>query len=66
MDSLEVTPDHPIERIYAQIENELRNQQQHWLHASADGRGGKDRKRKLTTAQKGLVVRTRDYAATST
>jgi len=56
----EVTPDHPIEQIYAQIEDELRNQYSIGYTPTRTDKDGKYRKLKLTTAQKGLLVRTRD------
>jgi len=56
----EVTPENPIDRIYAQIEDELRNQYSIGYTPTTLEKGGKYRKIKLTTTQKGLTVRTRD------
>jgi VWFA-related protein len=55
-----VSEDNPIDQIYAQIEDELRNQYSIGYTPSRVDTSGKYRKLKLTTAQKGLVVRTRD------
>ena len=55
----EVTDQNPIGKIYAQIEDELRNQ--YSIGYTPDRAGGEAyRKIKLTTGKKGLVVRTRD------
>jgi VWFA-related protein len=56
----EVSDDNPIEKIYAQIEDELRNQYSIGYTPDRLDANGKYRKIKVTTAQKGLVVRTRD------
>jgi len=56
----EVTDQNPIEKIYAQIEDELRNQYSIGYTPDREGAGEAYRKIKLTTGKKGLVVRTRD------
>jgi len=61
----EVSSDTPIDKIYAQIEDELRNQYSVGYTSDSDVTTGNDasgtyRKLKLTTAKEGLVVRTRD------
>jgi len=49
-----------IEKIYAQIEDELRNQYSIGYTPDRIEKDGKYRKLKLTTIKKGLIVRTRD------
>jgi VWFA-related protein len=56
----EVTPGNPIDKIYAQIEDELRNQYSIGYTPDRLAKNGKYRRLKLTAVQKGLVVRTRD------
>jgi VWFA-related protein len=56
----EVSSDNPIDRIYAQIEDELRNQYSIGYTSDSDDNSGKYRKLKLATTPEGLVVRTRD------
>jgi VWFA-related protein len=56
----EVSADNPIDKIYARIEEDLRNQYSIGYTPTRPDRDGKYRKLKLTTTQKGLVVRTRD------
>jgi hypothetical protein len=56
----EVSEDNPIDQIYAQIEDELRNQYSIGYTPTRVDTSGKYRKLKLTTVQRGLVVRTRD------
>jgi len=56
----EVTPENPIDRIYSQIEDELRNQYSIGFTPEKLDKDGKYRKLKLTTLRKGLAVRTRD------
>jgi VWFA-related protein len=58
--SFVVSSDDPIEKIYAQIEDELRNQYSIGYTPDSNDSSGKYRKLKLTTAREGLVVRTRD------
>jgi len=55
-----VSRDNPIDGIYARIENELRNQYSIGYTPDRVDTSGKYHKLKLTTVQKGLVVRTRD------
>jgi VWFA-related protein len=55
-----VSLNNPIEKIYAQIEEELRNQYSIGYTPDSNDTTGKYRKLKLTTAKEGLVVRTRD------
>jgi VWFA-related protein len=55
-----VSDDNPIDKIYAQIEDELRNQYSIGYTLDRKDASGKYRKLTLTTTQKGLVVRTRD------
>jgi VWFA-related protein len=50
----------PIDKIYAQIEDALRNQYSIGYTPARPDTDGKYRKLKLITTQKGLVVRTRD------
>jgi VWFA-related protein len=50
----------PIGRIYAQIEDELRNQYSIGYTSNRIDTSGKYRKLKLTTLRRGLTVRTRD------
>jgi VWFA-related protein len=57
--SFKVAGDNPIDKIYSQIEDELRNQYSIG-YTPVDSSDGKYRKLKLTTTKKGLVVRTRD------
>jgi VWFA-related protein len=56
----EVSAGNPIDTIYARIEEDLRNQYSIGYTPSRPDLDGKYRKLKLTTMQKGLVVRTRD------
>lgn len=56
----EVTAQQPIDKIYAQIEDELRHQYSIGYTPSAKVADAAYRKIKLTTDRKGLVVRTRD------
>lgn len=58
--SFVVSSDNPIDRIYAQIEEELRNQYSIGFRSDQSDSGEKYRKLKLTTVRKDLVVRTRD------
>ncbi len=55
----EVTEDHPIESIYAQIEEELRNQYSFGYTSDHPGSDTGYRKIKLTTKRPGLIVQTR-------
>lgn len=55
-----VSADNPIEKIYAQIEEDLRNQYSIGYTSTRPDTDGKYRKLKLTTTKKGLVVSTRD------
>ena len=55
-----VSSANPIDKIYGQIEDELRNQYSIGYTPDRNHSSGKYRKLKLTTAQEGLVVRTRD------
>jgi VWFA-related protein len=55
-----VSDDNPIDKIYAQIEDELRNQYSIGYTPDRKDTSGKYRKLTLTTTQKGMVVRTRD------
>ena len=55
-----VSEKNPIDRIYAQIEEELRNQYSIGFTPDRIEPGGLYRKLKLTTVRRGLVVRTRD------
>ena len=56
----EASSDNPIDTIYAQIEDELRNQYSIGYTSDNDDSSGKYRKLKLATANEGLVVRTCD------
>jgi VWFA-related protein len=56
----EVSEDNPIDKIYAQIEEELRSQYSIGYTPSRVDKNGKYRKLKLTTVQTNLIVRTRD------
>ena len=56
----EVTKDDPIEKIYARIEEALRNQYSLGYSPSRAGSSGQYRKIQLTTKQRGLMVTTRD------
>jgi VWFA-related protein len=56
----EVTQKRPIEQIYAEIEEALRNQYSIGYTPSAPGKSGQYRKIKLTAEDKKLVVKTRD------
>jgi VWFA-related protein len=56
----EVSPVDTIDKIYAQIEDELRNQYSIGYTPTRPDKTGKYRKIKLTIVQKGLVARTRD------
>jgi VWFA-related protein len=56
----EVSNYNPIDKIYAQIQDELRNQYSIGYTPDRTDADGKYRKVKLTTVQKDLVVRTRD------
>lgn len=56
----EVSAANPIEKIYAQIEDELRNQYSIGYTPARIEKDGKYRKLKLTTKRKDLIVRTRD------
>jgi VWFA-related protein len=56
----EVSSDNPIDRIYAQIEDELRNQYSIGFTSDSNDAGENYRKLKLVTTTEGLVVRTRD------
>ena len=56
----EVTKDNPIEKIYAEIEDTLRNQYSIGYTPKRAGSGGEYRKIKLTATQPGLTVQTRD------
>jgi VWFA-related protein len=55
-----VSARNPIDKIYAQIEEDLRNQYSIGYTPDRPDMDGKYRKLKLTTTQKGLIVRTRD------
>lgn len=55
----EVTKDDPIEEIYAQIEETLRNQYSLGYTPDRAGTGGEYRRIKLIVKQPGLVVHTR-------
>jgi VWFA-related protein len=55
-----VGKDNPIQAIYRQIEDELRNQYSVGYTPDRPAADGKYRKLKLTTIKKGLTVRTRD------
>jgi VWFA-related protein len=55
----EVTEDHPIERIYGEIEEELRNQYSFGYMSDHQGNDKEYRKMKLTTKRPGLIVQTR-------
>jgi VWFA-related protein len=55
----EVTKDHPIESIYSQIEEELRNQYSFGYTSDHQGDDKLYRKIKLTTKRPGLLVQTR-------
>ncbi len=55
----EVTKDHPIESIYSQIEEELRNQYSFGYTSDHQGADKRFRKIKLTTKPPGLIVQTR-------
>lgn len=56
----EVTKDDPIEKIYAQIEDTLRNQYSLGYTPERTGVRGQYRKIKLTSKRPGLMVQTRD------
>jgi VWFA-related protein len=56
----EVTKDDPIEKIYAQIEETLRNQYSLGYTPERTGVTGQYHKVKLITKQPGLIVQTRD------
>ena len=56
----EVTAKHPIERIYAEIEDALRNQYSLGYTPREAGKSGQYRKIKLAARDKKLIVRTRD------
>lgn len=56
----EVAKDSPIEKIYAQIEETLRNQYSLGYTPEPKGAAGQYRKIKLTTKRPGLIVQTRD------
>ncbi len=56
----EVTADNPIEKIYSQIEETLRNQYSIGYSPERPAVKGQYRKIKLTTKQSGLTVQTRD------
>jgi VWFA-related protein len=56
----EVTAQRPIEKIYAEIEDDLRNQYSIGYTPAKAGKSGEYRKIKLTTRNKKLTVRTRD------
>ena len=55
-----MTAENPIDRIYSQIEDELRNQYSIGFTPEKLDIDGKYRKVKLTTSRKRLTVRTRD------
>jgi VWFA-related protein len=55
-----VTATHPIEKIYAEIEDALRNQYSIGYTPSSPGKSGEYRKIKLAARDKKLVVKTRD------
>jgi VWFA-related protein len=55
----EVTEDRPIESIYSQIEEELRNQYSFAYTSDHKGNDDRFRKIKLTTKRPGLIVQTR-------
>jgi hypothetical protein len=55
-----VTKDDPIEKIYAQIEDTLRNQYSLGYTPERTGVRGQYRKIKLTSKRPGLMVQTRD------
>jgi VWFA-related protein len=55
-----VSTNNPIETIYAQIEEDLRNQYSIGYTSTRPDTDGKYRKLKLTTTKKGLMVSTRD------
>jgi VWFA-related protein len=59
-DYFEVTPKNTIEKIYAQIEDALRNQYSLGYTPRQPGKTGEYRKIKLTTRNKKLLVKTRD------
>jgi VWFA-related protein len=56
----EVTAKHPLEKIYAEIENALRNQYSIGYTPGEPGKRGEYRKIKLTCRDKKLVAKTRD------
>ncbi|HTS24392.1 MAG TPA: hypothetical protein VMH81_00840 [Bryobacteraceae bacterium] len=56
----EVTHAHPIEAIYTEIEETLRNQTSLGYTRPPEARSGEYRKIKLTTRQRGLIVGARD------
>lgn len=56
----EVSERKPIERVYADIEDALRNEYSIGYTPSAPGKSGQYRKIKLTVKKPGLVVQTRD------
>lgn len=55
----EVTEDRPIESIYAEIEDELRNQYSFGYTPDRGGNDNRYRKIRLTTKRSGLIVQTR-------
>jgi len=55
-----VSADNSIDKIYARIEEDLRNQYSIGYTPNRPDTDGKYRKLTLTTTQKALVVRTRD------
>ncbi|HLK62773.1 MAG TPA: VWA domain-containing protein [Bryobacteraceae bacterium] len=56
----EVGPARPIEQIYAEIEETLRNQYSIGYTPKTPGNSGEYRKIKLTSKKRGLIVQTRD------
>jgi len=56
----EVTKKEPIEKIYAQIEDDLRNQYSIGYTPSPAGKSGEYRKVMLTVRNKKMTARTRD------
>jgi hypothetical protein len=55
-----VSPQHTIENIYGDIEEDLRNQYSIGYTPRQPGKSGEYRKIKLATRNKKLIVRTRD------
>ena len=55
----EVTKDESIENIYAQIEEELRNQYSFGYTSNHQGNDKRFRKIELTTTRPGMIVQTR-------